>query len=255
MARSQYSTATINGVNPYINTTTVSSEQGLIQNLVDEMISIYGQALIYIPRNINNFDQMYFTDDQSSYSTFFTLEMLIENITGFSPQPNDNIFSKFGLEIRSQIVFSVSVDRFATVIGSIANISRPREGDLIYLPIHKKVFQIKFTENKEIFYELGALYTFKMTTELFEYSNETFNTGIPEIDILQKRFDTNELNYGITDENGIELIDESGNPLLQEGFDISKIDPIADNNELKKEASGIIDFSISDPFGEISHVK
>lgn len=252
MALSKYSSSTITGVNPFISTITYTSEQGLVQNLVDELISIYGQELIYIPRNINNLDIIYLADDQSSYSTYFPIEMLIENITGFSPKEgDDNIFSKFGLEIRSQVVFSVSVDRFSTVITTPSGIVRPREGDLIYFPVHKKVFQIKFTENKEIFYELGALYTFKMTCELFEYSDEVFTTGIQDIDILQTKFSTNLLDNGYLNENGLIITDENGLSILPENYDITNVNPIADNDELAKEADSIIDFSETNPFGEI----
>lgn len=251
MALSKYSSSTITGVNPFISTITYTSEQGLVQNLVDELISIYGQELIYIPRNINNLDIIYLADDQSSYSTYFPIEMLIENITGFSPKESDNIFSKFGLEIRSQVVFSVSVDRFSTVITSPSGIVRPREGDVIYFPVHKKLFQIKFTENKEIFYELGALYTFKMTCELFEYSDEVFTTGIQDIDIIQSKYSNNLLDNGYLNENGISIIDEDGNAIVSENYDITDANPVADNDELKKETDGIINWDETNPFGEI----
>jgi len=240
-------------VNPYFNQTTYASEQGLVQSLVDEMIQIYGQDVIYIPRNLQNFDQIYFTDDQSVYDTPITIEMLIESISGFNNAPQDTIYSKFGMQVRSQITLAVSIDRFKTVIGTPYSISRPMEGDLIFLPIHQKLFQIKFTDNREIFYELGTLYSYRLTCELFEYSNETFNTGIPAIDILEQKFTTDELAYAVENEVGGLMTDEDGNYIISELYDLIHIDPLADNEELLKEADTFVVFTEDNPFGEIEH--
>lgn len=238
-------------INPFFNQTTFSSEQSLLDSLTMEAIQIYGNDLIYIPRNINNFDEIYDSDDQSSYTTPITIEMMIESIEGFNNAPNDNIYSKMGLEIRSQITFAVSISRFNTVIGTPYNIPRPREGDIIYYPVHNKLFQIKFVDNREFFYQLGNLYSYRMTCELFEYSNEKFNTGISAIDIIQTKYTTNELEYLLMNENNFALLGEDGSILISSTYDIATIDPIADNKELIAEANSIIVFTSENPFGEI----
>jgi len=238
-------------VNRFFNQTTFVSEQNLLDKLTVESIQIYGNDLMYIPRNLNNFDQIYETDDQSSYTTPITIEMLIESVQGFNNAPNDNIMTVIGLRSKSQITLAVSISRFTQEITTPYNISRPREGDLIYYPVHKKLFQIKYVDPRELFYELGSLHSYRMTCELFEYSNEIFNTGIPDIDIIQTRYNTNELDFALIAENNAMITDENNNVLIYSEFDIMKADPIADNEELLDEVKPILVFDEENPFGDI----
>ena len=101
-----------------------------------------------------------------------------------------------------------------------------------------------------MFYQLGALQTWEVTCELFEYAGETLNTGIPEIDILQKKFDTNQYNWSVKTENGDILLDEEGNMLVLEGAGIDTIIPSADNDEIQRESDLFVDFTAYDPFSE-----
>lgn len=204
--------------------------------------------MYYIPRKLNNYDEVYGADDQSSYENAYMIEMYIKNIDGF--QGDGTFMSKFGLEIRDRIIFSVAQRIFSEEVGSFTTQVRPNEGDLIYFPLNKKCFQIKYVNKHEMFYQLGALQTWELTCELFEYSGETLNTGIPEIDILQKKFDTNQYSWALKDENGDILLDEEGNILVLEGSSINDIIPSADNDEIQKESDLFVDFTAYDPFSE-----
>jgi len=211
--------------------------------------------MYYIPRNLGNFDQLLTADDQSYYNQAFLVEFYIKSVNGFTG--DGNFMSKFGLEIRDQVTLSIAQRVFSDEIGSYTSFVRPREGDLIYFPLNQKCFQIKFVNKFEMFYQLGALQTWEMTCELFEYSNETFNTGIPEIDIIQTKFSTNVLDYTIRDQDDAWLTDEDDNFLVMEAYNLETIDPGAENETLNNGttnfpsgSSSFIDFSVKDPFSE-----
>lgn len=211
--------------------------------------------MFYIPRNLGNFDQLLTADDQSYYNQAFLVEFYIKSVNGFTG--DGNFMSKFGLEIRDQVTLSISQRVFNDEIGSYTTLIRPREGDLIFFPLNNKCFQIKFVNKFEMFYQLGALQTWEMTCELFEYSNETFNTGIPEIDIIQTKFSTNILDYVIKDQDDNYLTDEDDNFLVMESYRLENIVAGAENDTLNQGSTnfpsgsdGFIDFSVKDPFSE-----
>lgn len=234
--------------NFFFNNFKSSQEQVLLENLIIEAIKIYGEDMWYIPRKLGNFDRLYTADDQSHFEQAFMVEVYIKSVDGFAG--DGNFMSKFGLEIRDQVVFSMAQRIFNQEIGSQTNLVRPNEGDLIYFPLNKKCFQIKFVNKFEMFYQLGALQTWEMTCELFEYSNEIINTGIPEIDLLQLKESTNILDYSIRDEQGVPLKDEEGNYLVKDSYDLEAITGTSENETIQKEANGFIDFSQMDPFAE-----
>lgn len=134
---------------------------------------------------------------------------------------------------------------------------RPNEGDLIYFPLNRKCFQIKFVNKFEMFYQFGALQTWELTCELFEYSNERISTGIPEIDILQKNYSLNILDYTIVTEDGQYLTDQEGNYIVLESYNMQTIDPAAENDLIQhggenfpEGSDDFIDFTEKDPFSE-----
>ena len=236
-----------NYINPFFSKFNNVQEQELYQDLIVESIQIYGMEVYYIPRNLVNFDQLYLTDDQSTYTTPIQVPIFIENVDGFQGQKD--IFTKFGLEIRDQVTLSMAKRTFDRVIKPITGQERPLEGDLIFFTVNKKVFQIKFTNNKEIFYPLGVLPLFRLTLELFEYSDETFNTGIPEIDELQRVASLNVLDNVYTSESGNILTTENNDKLTVEKYDMKNIDPVVDTSYLNKEEVGVLDFSETNAFG------
>jgi hypothetical protein len=234
--------------NFFFNNFSSSQEQLLLENLIIEAIQIYGKDMFYIPRKLNNYDSVYGADDQSSYDVAFPIEIYIKSVDGF--EGDGNFMSKFGLEIRDQVVFSVSQRRFNEDIAEINGQLRPNEGDLIYFPLNKKCFQIKFVNKFEMYYQLGALQTWEMTCELFEYSGELINTGIPEVDILQKKFSLNALDWTIDNERGEPILTEDGSYLVIEGSSVSDLISLDDSEEIQTESDGFIDWSRVDPFSE-----
>lgn len=234
--------------NFFFNNFKSSQEQSLLESLIIEAIKIYGEDMFYIPRNINNLDKLYTADDQSSYTQAFLVELYIKSVDGFSG--DGNFMSKFGLEIRDQVVFSIAQKVFNQEIGAYTTAVRPNEGDLIYFPLNNKCFQIKYVNKFEMFYQLGALQTWELTCELFEYSNELFNTGIPEIDRIQRQFSTNILDYSLKDEESNYLIDENGEFLVTKNINLEEISPNAENDIIQMESDNFVDFSVKDPFSE-----
>ena len=241
--------------NFFFNNFRSSQEQQLLENLIVEAIRIYGENMYYVPRNLNNFDHLLTADDQSSYTNPYMVEIYIKSVDGFSG--DGNFMSKFGLEIRDQVVFSIAQKVFNQEIGAYTALTRPREGDVIFFPLNNKCFQIKYVNKFEMFYQLGALQTWEMTCELFEYSNEIFNTGIPEIDAIQVKYSSNILDWSIRDEQDNYLVDEDDNYLVMEGYDLEEIVAGSQNETIEQGnenfpfgSNDFIDFSAKDPFSE-----
>ncbi|QMP83907.1 MAG: hypothetical protein [Caudoviricetes sp.] len=232
----------------FFNNFQSSQEQSLLENLIIESIKIYGEDMYYIPRILNNYDEVYGADDQSSYEDAYMVEMYIKSIDGFSG--DGNFLSKFGLEIRDRVIFSVAQRIFSEEVGLHSNQVRPNEGDLIYFPLNRKCFQIKYVNKQEMFYQLGALQTWEVTCELFEYSGEKINTGIAEIDMLQTKFDTNQFNWAVKTEVDELILDEEGNILILEGSSMDDLIPAAENDEIQRESDLFVDFTAYDPFSE-----
>lgn len=233
--------------NFFFNNFQNSGEQQLYGDLVRESISIHGQLMYYVPRNIVDYNALYGADDQSSYTKAFSVPIYVENFDAFQGQ--GNFYSKFGLEIRDQVILSVSQTVFSAEVSRTTQQPRPNEGDLIYFPLNNKCFQIKSVDKFQMFYPLGALYTWKMTCELFEYSNEVINTGIPQIDILQTKFSTNVFDFAILAQAGVMLLTQDGNYLVQENTSFNK-QAADDSKQIETESNKIVNFSVADPFSE-----
>lgn len=204
--------------------------------------------MYYLPRTINKKDELYGTDDISTYDSAVLVEMYIKNVDGF--QGDGNFMSKFGLEIRDQVTFTIAKRVFDEEVDFQQSYLRPREGDCIYFPLNKKIFQIKYVNNKPVYYPLGALQVFDMTCELFEYSGEQFNTGIPEIDDIQDKLSLNIFDYGILTEDSFVLATEDDNYIVMENYKIETIDPFSDNEDIQLESNTFLDFTEKDPFSE-----
>jgi hypothetical protein len=223
-------------------------EQGLLEDLIIESIRIYGENMYYVPRTFNNKDKIYGEDSVTTYENATLVEFYIKNVDGF--EGDGNFMSKFGLEIRDQVTFVIAKRVFEEEVDQNGSFGRPREGDLIYFPLNQKLFQIKYVNNKPIYYPLGALQTYELTCELFEYSGEQFNTGIPEIDDIQDKLSLNIFDYSVTTEDNFALMTEDGDYLVLETYKVETIDPFADNDSIETEADGFLDFTERDPFSE-----
>lgn len=166
-------------LNPYIrvNDKTYVPERNLFDDLTIEAIKIYGNEVYYIPRNLVSRDDLFGESRYSRFDTFKMIEMYMDTTTAFE---GGDMFTKFGFEIRDSVKFTVSKKRFKRETG----MDRPLEGDLIFLPLSKGLFEIKFVEHENPFYQLGKLVSYQLTCELFQYSEEEFETGVPELDAI-----------------------------------------------------------------------
>jgi hypothetical protein len=165
----------------------VRSEQNLYENIIIESLKIYGQDVYYLPRTLVNENRIFGDDVPSQFNSSYKIEMYIENIEGFDGE--GDLFSRFGVEIRDEATFVVARKRWATTVGKYQNEitnDRPNEGDLIYLPLTKKLFQINHVEHEQPFYQLGNLPLYKMRCQLFEYNDENLNTGVDNIDAIEQ---------------------------------------------------------------------
>ena len=130
--------------NPYINTTSVVSEQRLIEDLTVELIQGVGQDCFYVPRKYFNIDKIFGEDPSSSFEKIYTIEMYIQSYKGFD---GTDVITQFGLEIKDKISLLMARRRFRDEVTAIdSTIPRPREGDLIYFPLSKSLFEINFAE-------------------------------------------------------------------------------------------------------------
>ena len=162
----------------------IGSEQRLIEDLTVEAIKMHGEDMVYIPRTLMNEDKLFGEDTQSKFDDGYSLEMYIESADGF--EGDGDFVSKFGLEIRDSVSLVFAKKRFEQVVTvNEASIPKPREGDLIYFPLSKGLFEIKFVEHENPFYQLGKLHTYKVSCELFVYSHEEIDTGYSDIDALE----------------------------------------------------------------------
>ena len=162
----------------------VRSEQSLVESLVIESLQFYGQDLYYLPREIVNKDKVFLDDVPSRFGEAYKIEMYLD---GNQFEGDGELFAKFGIEIRDTATFVVSIKRWRELIGRklTENNFRPREGDLIYLPMSNTIFQITKASNYDPFFQLGQLPTYKLSCELFEYNDEDFDTNIANIDVVE----------------------------------------------------------------------
>lgn len=161
----------------------VTSEQRLYEDIIIESLKMYGQDVYYLPRTLVNVDTIFNEDIPSKFSNAYKIEMYIENTEGFEGE--GDIFTKFGVEIRDEATFVVSRKRFGNAVVQYDNtitVDRPQEGDLIYLPLSRSLFEIGHVEKEQPFYQLAQLPTYKMRCNLFEYSGEQLETGVGQID-------------------------------------------------------------------------
>lgn len=234
--------------NFYFNNFSSSGEQGLIENLIIESIKIHGIDNYYIPRKIINKDSTFREQEFSEYGSAIGIEMYVRNVDGF--EGDGEFLSSFGVQVRDQITFSVATRIFEQEIGSVLKRDRPVESDLIWFPFTRSLYTIKYVNKKPIFYQLGALQMYDLVCELYEYSNEIFNTGVEEIDNAYNALLTTTDPYIITTEVGTTLFAEDGTAIIKEEYDIDELDMASQNEFFETEAVDFLDFTERDPFSE-----
>lgn len=166
----------------------VTQEQLLVEDLVIEAMQIHGMDVFYLPRTSRDqVDFLFGEDPLKQYTSAYSIEMYLENVTGMEGE--GDFISKFGLEIRDEVSLLVSRRRFKYAVGA-ANLIRPNEGDLIYIPLVQNFFEITFVEHENdqaMFYTLGRgrggnVYVYALKLKQFVFSDEVISTGVDEID-------------------------------------------------------------------------
>ena len=281
--------------NLYFQNVSSHAEQELINSLTSEVIQIHGLDVFYLPRTLVKEDLLMGEDVLSKFSTVYEIEMYLKSTEGFGGE--GDLVSKFGLDVRDEVIFTVHRDRFELA----TDMSKPLEGDLIYLPINKGLFEIKFVEHEQPFYQSGKNYSFDISCELFQYAEEQLDTGVSEIDSIEREqsaaidlvmtaggsgtFSVDEAVYqgpslanatgkGIvvswnTTTRTLRVNDTSGtfaastnvtgdtsgavwSQASAADYQELPTTPFADNKEFETDGDAILDFSESNPFGEVT---
>ena len=158
-------------------------EQDLVEQLTVETIKSMGRDMVYIPRTLVNKDDLFGEDSISKFDDGYPVEMYVQSVDGFEGE--GDILSTFGIQIKDKINLVVSKRRFEESVGVYADITRPKEGDLIFFPLSNTLFEINFVEHENPFYQLGKLYTYLLSCEVFTYSQEDIDTGFSNIDKIE----------------------------------------------------------------------
>ena len=249
--------------NVYFDTGT-TSEQRLYEDLIIEQLKIYGQDVYYLPRKIANKDTIFGEDPASSFDDSYIIEMYVDNVDGYMGE--QEIIKKFGLELRDDIVFTLSKLRWETLIKNNSDLTadRPQEGDLVYFPTTNAFFEIQFVEHEQPFYQQSALPVYKLSCTRFEYSSERLDTGISTIDSVETSLstDTMQFQFSLENETGSFVLESSIGAidyLINEDFTMATQQPSDQGQAFETQAGtntsstadDILDFSERNPFGEV----
>jgi hypothetical protein len=272
-------------VNKYFRPFTYGREQDTAEDLIIESIKIYGIDVKYMPRTIVGLDALLGEDPLSKFEDAIDVEMYIKNTQQFEGE--GDFLSKFNLEIRDQITFvmarkrweQVSNEKMLTEVGyniqledastttwgnSIAlrlenggtegyqtTSPRPFEGDFVFFPLNNKLYEIKFVEHENIFYQHGKLYTYELTCELVDRMGAVdLNTGNTAIDAIESRYSQDILLYQIQNEDATNILAEDGGYMLQE-YRVEAQNLTANNELFTQKSIDYLDFSERNPFSEI----
>ena len=162
-------------------------EQGLVQDLVNEQLRMYGVECHYIPRKLVTSRTIMKEVTESRFDQAFPLEAYLMNIDGYAG--SGDILSKFGVRVTDEATFVISKERFEESVAPFLEqdddytlSNRPKEGDLVFFPLGKRMFEIKFVEHERPFYQLQKNYVYQLQCELFEYEDEVIDTNVNAID-------------------------------------------------------------------------
>ena len=166
-----------------------SSEQRLVQSLINEQLKMYGVEVTYIPRKLINVDNIFTEVESSKFDDNYSIEAYVNTYEGYAG--GGDILTKFGMSLKDEVTLTISKERFEDFISpflaaepdsEVPLSTRPREGDLIYFPLGQRLFEVKFVEHEDPFYQLGKNYVYQLKCELFEYEDEVIDTSIEDID-------------------------------------------------------------------------
>lgn len=164
-----------------------SGEQSLVQDLINEQLRMYGVEVYYLPRSYVMSNTIIKEVIQSSFENAYPIEAYVQNYEGYDD--NTTLLSKFGIESKQEMTFIISKERYENYIAPLTEgkadlrlTSRPKEGDIIYMPFGDRMFEIKFVEHEKPFYQLQKNYVYELRCELFRYEDEVIDTGVEDID-------------------------------------------------------------------------
>jgi hypothetical protein len=288
----------------YFNNYGAQNEQRLFEDLIVESIQIMGFDGYYLPNdNDVSRDLLYGEDPLKRFVSAFPLELYLSSALEYTGEKE--FFSKFGLEIKNNVSVILSKRTFSQRVPQ-SSFDRPREGDLIYVPVLNgtgELFEIKFVDHTKDFFTLGRKipYFYEMQLEKFKFSNEVIGTGISDIDIISVQdsytinldmqrsdasylekeivfqsddgsyanantvavvssWDKNTKTLHVTNIAGefklnANVIGQTSNAsimlLAYDPLDVTLTREVYDNKVIQTEADQIIDFSETNPFGEI----
>ena len=158
------------------------AEKNLYEDLIIEQLKIYGHDVHYMPRE-NLYTDGVLGNTTDKFTDEYMIEMYVEDVNGFAGQ--GDLIGKFGLDMRDELTFVVSRRTFELLVDQPSNtltINRPREGDVIYMPLFKKFWQVDFVEDEDPMYQISDLPIFKLKCSTWDYSSESVETGLAEID-------------------------------------------------------------------------
>ena len=212
------------------NKTSISAERDLYKNLVKEAIQIHGHDVYYVNRTFVNEDTLFGEDTSSTFSESQLIEMYVENAEG-GLEGEKELVSKFGLDIKDEVTFVVSKERFQDITKQVVlesgttetfgavlledgtttsesaylvnedestDADRPLEGDLVYHPILNKIFEVNFVDHDEPFHQLDNNPVYKLRCRQFEYSSEELNTGVTDVDAIEDALTGDTLGHQFT---------------------------------------------------------
>jgi len=165
-----------------------ASEQRLVQDLINEQLKIYGVDIFYMPRKFIGTDDVMKENIVARFDDSYALEAYVQNYEGFAG--SGDLMTKFGVRTTDELTLVISRERYDDFVSVFYSdgedetklTSRPKEGDLIYFPLSDSLFEVKFVEHEQPFYQLGKLYMYQLTCELYEYEDAVIDTSITEID-------------------------------------------------------------------------
>ena len=271
--------------NKYFKYFTYGREQDTAEDLIIESIKIHGLDVKYLPRTIIGPDALLGEDPLSKFEDAIDIEMYVKNTQNFEGE--GDFLSKFNLEIRDSMTLvmarkrweQVSNEKVLTEVGYNIQIEesntgawansvalrletggteeyqttspRPFEGDFIFFPLNKKLYEVKFVEHEQVFYQHGKLYTYELRCELVDrITGIDLATGNTEIDAIESRYDQNILQYQFLYENDDVLQNEDGEYVLQE-HRVEEQTKTANNEIYFQKSIDYIDFSERNPFSEV----
>ena len=271
--------------NKYFRPFTYGRQQDLAEDLIVQAIKIYGLDVKYLPRTLRNVDPLLGEDPTSTFDDAIDIEVYIKNVQGFEGE--GDFLSKFNLQINDSITFTmarkrwnqITTEKLITEVGYNYQVEsadtnswgntqcimlesgngnnysittpRPFEGDWIYFPLNKKLYEIKFVEHEAIFYQHGKLYTYDLNCELVDrIGPDSIATGNTDIDAIGTRYDQNILQYQTMLEDGTYLLNEDGGFMLNE-YRVEVQTITANNEYFTQKSLDYLDFSERNPFSEV----